>query len=340
MAYPWVKLYTEIIHDPKFGRLPTNAKLLFIELLCITGEYDTDRNGMLPELEDIAWTLRYDEEQLATDMAVLERVGMVQHTDSGWRVTNFKSRQAPITNADRQREHRWRDNNAAGHEGDSDTNGEMPRDENPAVDDEARDESATVDDEARDSAVTIRDKTRNDDVTIRDTDKTRLDLDHTRSDSDVDTEDGANAPTHSAPPGDIPFYGDPPEDGDPEPPEGESDEGVAPKRRRRHVSTPDPRSQHPVILAIQSVSKRMPAKVQYDAIIKALGDDPPNMMRLKLCYDAWVVRGFRPDNLAWATEWYVQGGPPQRSANGRDAPHQKEHTLDEWAAVAKEYEQR
>ena len=93
MAYPWVKLYTEMIHDPKLGRLSEHLQLVFVKLMCVTGEHDAERTGALPPVDEMAWTLRMDEAQLEADLEALARAGMVHCTDGAWLVTNFAARQ-------------------------------------------------------------------------------------------------------------------------------------------------------------------------------------------------------------------------------------------------------
>lgn len=90
MAYPWVKLWTEFIHDPKVGMLSEHLQLMFVKLMCVTGEHDATRGGALPSVEETAWTLHIAENDLLADLVALERVGMVVCKDGVWYVTNFE----------------------------------------------------------------------------------------------------------------------------------------------------------------------------------------------------------------------------------------------------------
>ena len=76
----WIKLYHEIIHDPKMCRLSDRLYRRCIELFLIAGE--TDDEGFLPNVDDIAWTLRMGKDDLETDMADLASHGIL-HKDSG-----------------------------------------------------------------------------------------------------------------------------------------------------------------------------------------------------------------------------------------------------------------
>ena len=91
----WLKLFYEIIDDPKMGRLPDNLWRRFIELLCIAGEYN--RDGRLPAIHDIAWRLRTEEEALRIEFDQMSRIGLIDFInaplDEHWIVTNFAKRQ-------------------------------------------------------------------------------------------------------------------------------------------------------------------------------------------------------------------------------------------------------
>lgn len=102
----WLKLYHEILHDPKMGRLPDNIWRRAIELFLMAGELDDQ--GRLPCTGDIAWILKLTEEALEADMNRLEAVGILTKNDEGWLVTNFAKRQAPTETVDRVRQFRKR----------------------------------------------------------------------------------------------------------------------------------------------------------------------------------------------------------------------------------------
>ena len=115
MPYPWVKLYTEMIHDPKLGRLSEHLQLVFVKLLCATGEYDGERRGLLPPVDDLAWALRTDDQAMALDLAALESVGLVGCDGGVWRVTNFSTRQAAMTVSERKQAQRDKERTGQGH---------------------------------------------------------------------------------------------------------------------------------------------------------------------------------------------------------------------------------
>ena len=110
----WIKLYVEMNHDPKIGLLTDDLKWRFTSLLLLAGEIGSD--GFLPEIGEMAWTLRTSPDTLAGQMRTLagrELVELRVHPDGGerWFVTKFAERQAPSSNAERQKQ--WRQRNSA-----------------------------------------------------------------------------------------------------------------------------------------------------------------------------------------------------------------------------------
>ncbi len=103
----WLKLYHEMIDDPKVARLPDSSYRRFIECLLLAGE--TDDGGYLPPLPDMAWRIRVDETTLQQDLSRLALAGMVELKENDrWFVTKFAERQAPSDAAERMREYRKR----------------------------------------------------------------------------------------------------------------------------------------------------------------------------------------------------------------------------------------
>ena len=95
----WLKLYYEILDDPKMGRLRPAVKWRFIECLLVAGEQDAD--GFLPDTDELAWRVRADVEQLETDLLDLLHAGLLQKIDGRWYVTKFAERQSAVTGAER-----------------------------------------------------------------------------------------------------------------------------------------------------------------------------------------------------------------------------------------------
>ena len=112
MPLPWIKLFTEIIDDPKIGRLPESCKWRFIQLLLLAGE--CDREGYLIagekalDCEEIAWRLRLDSDQLTADFESLVKTNCLawDQDSNAWVIPKFSERQGRTTTDQREV---WRD---------------------------------------------------------------------------------------------------------------------------------------------------------------------------------------------------------------------------------------
>jgi len=103
----WIKLYHEVLDDPKMGRLSNRLWRRAIELFLIAGDYD--QGGELPNVGDMAWRLRISEDDLLADLDALENIHIVSLNGAMHVVTNFAKRQSAVSDAERMR--RYRDRN-------------------------------------------------------------------------------------------------------------------------------------------------------------------------------------------------------------------------------------
>lgn len=103
----WIKLYQEMLYDPKMGLMSDRFYRRTIELFLLAGE--ADEEGYLPPVEAIAWKLRLDAEQLETEMIELQKVGILSVQNGRWYVTKFAERQAAVPPAERMRQFRDRE---------------------------------------------------------------------------------------------------------------------------------------------------------------------------------------------------------------------------------------
>ena len=159
-SYYWIKLYHEVLHDPKMGRLSDHLWRRFFEFCLIAGEEDA--GGYLPSIENMSWTLRTLPGDLETDLHLLNEHSLVtMDPDGSWFVTKFADRQAAVPATERWR--RWRDRQRAAEYYQTDS------------------------DESANDAQTIR---------LTDTD-IDTDTDKTREDTDTDN-NGADAPSVGA----------------------------------------------------------------------------------------------------------------------------------------------
>ena len=118
----WLKMYHEALYDPKLASLADNLWRRFWELCLMAGELDA--GGFLPNVDDMAWTIRTDTDTLTSELGQLAARSMVEPRidDEGeerWFVRNFAKRQAASTTAKRMREYRQRVKKEK--EGDTDT---------------------------------------------------------------------------------------------------------------------------------------------------------------------------------------------------------------------------
>lgn len=133
----WIKLYHEILDDPKMGRLSDRLHRRAIEMFLMAGKEGTD--GSLPPLQDMAWTLRVDPKSLEGELDALEALDIVIQVEEGqWRVVKFADRQAPSTSTERSRQSRERERD------DQYYGPEPPEDEPETRRDEPEDADATI----------------------------------------------------------------------------------------------------------------------------------------------------------------------------------------------------
>ena len=70
----------------------------------------------------------------------------------------------------------------------------------------------------------------------------------------------------------------------------------------------DERSMSPAIISFRRLTGLYPPKVNYEQVISVLGDQPDEA-KMKKCYQDWCGRGFKPTNINWLLDWYVNGVP-------------------------------
>lgn len=100
-------MYCEILEDPKMGKMPEWLFCRCIKLFLIAGREGKD--GQLPPVEDMTWTLRLDETNVAQTLQCLAEVGVTRQADEGsWMIVNFSKRQSLSNGAERTRKYRER----------------------------------------------------------------------------------------------------------------------------------------------------------------------------------------------------------------------------------------
>ena len=94
----WVKLYTEITHDPEVGELTWAQRGIWMTLLALAGEIDArdeedHETGELDTLGHVAWRIRCDVHELDDAVAAFIERGMVEDRDGVLYLPNYAKRQ-------------------------------------------------------------------------------------------------------------------------------------------------------------------------------------------------------------------------------------------------------
>jgi DnaD/phage-associated family protein len=120
----WIKLYHEILDDPKMGTLPDRLWRRLIELFLLAGRLCPDKSGILPDTAQIAWCLRVPADQLEEELQTLTNLGFVERHCEGWLVVNFQKRQAPLSASERGKRYRQKHGGDASTSDSNDCNNE------------------------------------------------------------------------------------------------------------------------------------------------------------------------------------------------------------------------
>lgn len=93
-------------------------------------------------------------------------------------------------------------------------------------------------------------------------------------------------------------------------------------REKKPTEPPDPRKDHPAIVAIREVTNRFPPKPAWDLIIHELGE-VPRVDHLREIFSIWVATGFSPVNYVGILAWY-RDGIPVRFSGPKSKSQQRE----------------
>lgn len=107
MTSYWIKLYIDMIDDPKMLKLSDWQFRRFIELLLVAKE--NDKAGLLQPVPEIAWRIRQCEKVVKDTLRAMEEIGVVRETENGWLFVNFAKRQAMSDSAERVKRFRERE---------------------------------------------------------------------------------------------------------------------------------------------------------------------------------------------------------------------------------------
>lgn len=102
----WMKLYVEILDDPKMATLPDRLWRRVVELFLVAKRVNKD--GHLPDTRQIAWMLRVNPDELDMDMAQIVTTGIVEREVNGWFIPKFSARQSAVSDLERKQQERRR----------------------------------------------------------------------------------------------------------------------------------------------------------------------------------------------------------------------------------------
>ena len=92
----WLRLYSDVVSDPKVQRLAGDKFKAWINLLCVASQHD----GILPPLADLAFTLRNTEDKITALLDDLVEKGLLdvtgddpqgRYTPHNWASRQYKS---------------------------------------------------------------------------------------------------------------------------------------------------------------------------------------------------------------------------------------------------------
>lgn len=87
----WLRLYSEVLHDPKVQRLPAHLFKHWINLLLLANEQE--ERGVLPDMDTVAFELRITEEEAEETVGFLLERGLLDRTAHGLAPHNWELRQ-------------------------------------------------------------------------------------------------------------------------------------------------------------------------------------------------------------------------------------------------------
>lgn len=95
----WLKLYHEMLDDPKVMTLRPALRWRFVEALLVAGEMGED--GALPDTRTYAWRVRDGFEVVETELTELLETGLLAREGGRWYIPKFAERQSKMSAAER-----------------------------------------------------------------------------------------------------------------------------------------------------------------------------------------------------------------------------------------------
>lgn len=103
---PWIRLYVEILDDPKVGMLPPHLKWPWVEYLLVNEK----SGGALPSMAQMVFMLRRDEVTIKAELDALVAAGLIDRATNGTLIPhNWGMRQFRIDKTNAQRQQRFKE---------------------------------------------------------------------------------------------------------------------------------------------------------------------------------------------------------------------------------------
>jgi hypothetical protein len=109
---PWIKLYVELLFEPKLFGLSDAQRWRFVQLLLLAGYLDAEgylvSSGKALDTEVLAWLLHCEVDALRDDLQALvgARLIVLDEAQEAWLIPSFAGRQSRPDDAQRRR---WRE---------------------------------------------------------------------------------------------------------------------------------------------------------------------------------------------------------------------------------------
>jgi hypothetical protein len=100
-----VRLLISILHNPNFGTLSDRIWRRMIEFILLGAE--NRREGVLPDIKDIAWRIRTTESDIDACLSTLAEKGLAEKNDTGcWTIKDFAIFRNSLSDVERKRQQR------------------------------------------------------------------------------------------------------------------------------------------------------------------------------------------------------------------------------------------
>lgn len=89
MTKPWLRLYVELLDDPKIQQMSAKNFKILINLWCVSQKFD----GLIPSIKDVGFGLRVTEKKAAAIMNTFLEAGLFERKNNGFTPHGWEQRQ-------------------------------------------------------------------------------------------------------------------------------------------------------------------------------------------------------------------------------------------------------